>query len=103
MIVEKDIDITKPITEEQHRMLEQASKAPIVFDEDSPELSVAELKEFKRVSDIRNNQRRKGTVTVRLSNRSLAKAKSLGKGYTSVLSRILENALSDNEIIKKYL
>lgn len=31
------------------------------------------------------------------------KAKSLGKGYTSVLSRILEEALDDNDLIHRCL
>ena len=38
-------------------------------------------------------------MTLRLSAKSLRKAKSLGKGYTAVLSRILEDALNDNEVI----
>ena len=45
----------------------------------------------------------KQTVAIRLSPQALTKAKSLGKGYTTILSRILETALADNEIIKQYL
>ncbi|MEE3472954.1 MAG: BrnA antitoxin family protein, partial [Butyrivibrio hungatei] len=48
-------------------------------------------------------ERRKKTVTIRLSSKSLSKAKSLGKGYTSVLSRILEEALDDDDLIRKCL
>ena len=99
----KNIDITSPLTEEQKNMLEMSETMPVVFDEDSPEITDDELLEFKRVSDARREERRKKTVTIRLSPAALAKAKSLGKGYTSVLSRILENALNDNEMIKKCL
>ena len=102
-MVMKNIDINAPLTEEQRTMLEKSASMPIVFDEDSPELTEAELQEFKRVSDVRREESRKQTVTIRLSPSALAKAKSLGKGYTSVLSRILENALNDNEMIKKCL
>lgn len=84
-------------------MLEKADKMPITFDEDCPELTEEQLKQFRRVSDIRQEERRKQTVTLRLSTPALNKAKSLGKGYTSVLSRILEAALSDNETIKRFL
>ena len=45
----------------------------------------------------------KQTVAIRLSPQALTKAKSLGKGYTTILSRILEAALADNETIKHYL
>ena len=90
-------------TDEQIKMLQAAASRPIQFDEDCPELTVDELKEFKRISDEKRMKRRKQTVTLRLSPQALQKAKSLGKGYTSVLSRILENALNDNELLKKNL
>ncbi len=103
MTVEKDIDIYAPLTKEQEMMLKESSDKPVVFDDDCPELSSDELSEFKRVSELRKNERRKQTVTIRLSPQALNKAKSLGKGYTSVLSRILETALNDNDMIKKCL
>ncbi|MBQ3185305.1 MAG: BrnA antitoxin family protein [Oscillospiraceae bacterium] len=103
MIVRKEIDITKPLTPEELEMLKEAEAAPIVFDEDCPELTEEQLSEFHRVSEIRKEERRKKTVTIRLSSKSLSKAKSLGKGYTSVLSRILEEALDDDDLIRKCL
>ena len=84
-------------------MLEQAKTLPITFDDDSPELTEEELKDFRRVSEENRLERNKQTVTLRLSPQALKKAKSLGKGYTSVLSRILESALSDNDMIRQYL
>ena len=102
-MVKRNIDINAPLTEEQKAMLDRSASMPIMFDEDCPELTEAELLEFKRVADVRRESRRKQTVTLRLSPSAITKAKSLGKGYTSVLSRILENALNDNELIKKCL
>ena len=58
---------------------------------------------LKCISDARKVDRQKQTVTLRLSAQALTKAKSLGKGYTSILSRILESALDDPEIIKHNL
>ena len=40
---------------------------------------------------------------MRLSSKALRKAKALGKGYTAVLSRILERALNDDDLIKRNL
>ncbi len=102
-MVVKEIDVNRKLTKEELRMLETAENMPIAYDEDSPELSDEELSQFKRISEVRKEERRKQTVTLRLSPRALKKAKSLGKGYTSVLSRILEAALCDNEIIRKCL
>ena len=59
MIIKKNIDISAPLTEEQETMLEKSAAAPIVVDEDCPELTTEELSEFKRVSDIRREERRK--------------------------------------------
>ena len=89
MIIRKEIDLNKPLTEEQKKMLENLKTRPVQPDEDCPEL--------------RREERKKQTVTIRLSPQALRTAKSLGKGYTSVLSRILESALSDTDVIKHYL
>lgn len=50
MIIRKNIDFNKELTEEQKKMLEQLENRPVVFDEDCPELTKEELSKFKRVS-----------------------------------------------------
>ena len=103
MKINKTINVKQKPTVKQVKELETIKKVPIIYDEDSPELSKEELKEFKRVSEIKKDERKKEIISLRLSKKALKKAKMLGKGYTSVLSRILENALNDNEIIKRNL
>ncbi|MBO4608864.1 MAG: BrnA antitoxin family protein [Lachnospiraceae bacterium] len=103
MTVKKNIDLEKPLTNKQLKMLDEMKNSPVVYDEDCPELTPEELKQFRRVADIKREERLKQTVSLRLSPQAVKKAKSLGKGYTSVLSRILEAALNDNELISKYL
>lgn len=103
MMITHIADVKRGLTPQEKEMLEKLKDRPIEFDEDSPELTAEQLAQFKRVSEERRADRRKQTVTLRLSPQALNKARSLGKGYTSVLSRILENALSDNEFIKRYL
>ncbi|MEG0900303.1 MAG: BrnA antitoxin family protein [Oscillospiraceae bacterium] len=99
----KNIDITKNPTAEQIAMLARASQLPIPADDEYPAFSETELMQFKRISSDRQANRNKQTVTLRLSPQALQKAKSLGKGYTSVLSRILESALENPEIVKHNL
>ena len=94
-IVTVDIDVTKGPTKEQIEMLEKASKMPSTADDEFPE--------FKRISAERKAERQKQTVAIRISQGALHKAKSLGEGYTTVLSRIIEETLKDPEAIKKYL
>ena len=50
MIVHKEIDFNTPLTKEQIKMLNEMETSPIVFDDDSPELSEEELQEFKHIS-----------------------------------------------------
>jgi uncharacterized protein (DUF4415 family) len=99
----KNIDVTKNPTPEQISMLERATQLSPVPNDDCPEFSEIELMQFKRISGNRRAERNKQTVTLRLSPQALQKAKSLGKGYTSVLSRILESALENIELIKQNL
>ena len=103
MVIKTTLEELGSITQEEIEMLERAKNLPIVFDEDSPELTEKDLKGFRRVREENRLERNKQTVTLRLSPQALRKAKSLGKGYTSVLSRILEGALSDNDVIRHYL
>ncbi len=98
-----NIDVKKAPTKKQIKMLEEAAKRPICFDEDCPELSDEDLTKFKKISDERKCERRKQIVTLRVSPVTLAKAKSLGSGYSGVLSRMLDFCLNDPDIIKKCL
>lgn len=77
-------------TEAQIEEIRAAAEKPDIFDEDCPEFTDEQLKRFKRVHE---DQRRK-TVTLRLRPATLRKAKSLGKGYTTVLAGIIEEALN---------
>lgn len=103
MIVRKTIDVSQPLTPGQIEMLDHAAQMSIPEDTDLPELTPEELTHFRRVNSERNSARRKGTVTLRLSPAAIARARQLGKGYTSVLSRILEAALADPETIERFL
>jgi len=103
MIICKEIDFNKPLTAEQVKMLEELKDRPVQPDEDCPELTEEQLKSFYRVKDKNRQERNKQTVTLRLSPQTLRKARSLGKGYTSILSRILEGAMNDNDVIQRYL
>ena len=101
--IRKKINVSAELTAEQLEMLKAAEAAPSVFDEDNPPLSAEELAQFRRVSDLikeENANNRKQNVTLRLSPRTINKAKALGKGYTSVLARIIEKALDNPELTK---
>ena len=91
------------LTPEQIKMLDEAEKRPIEFDEDCPELTDEQIAEFREILKKRAEERRKQNVTLRLSPATIRKAKSLGKGYTSILSRIIEHTLNDPETLSRFL
>lgn len=49
-----NIDVTKKPTEQQQQMLKEAASRPIAFDEDCPELTDSQLKQFRRVPQCSN-------------------------------------------------
>lgn len=93
----------QPLTEKQRRAIQDAENRPSVFDADNPELTDEQLASFRRVHERNKAERRKQNITLRLSPQAIKKAKALGKGYTGILSRIVESALNDPEILRKYL
>ncbi len=102
-VIKSTLEPSDKPTRKQIRMVEEAAMHPIVFDEDSPELTDEQMAEFRRVAELRAEERKKQNVTIRLSVGSIRKAKALGKGYTGILSRIIEGTLDDPETLKRYL
>ena len=91
------------LTNDQLEMLRKAAISPVEVDDELPAQMEEQLAQFRRLSELKKTDRRKQNVTLRLSPGALAKARALGKGYTSVLSRILEYALNDPELVQKCL
>ena len=103
--MKKTIKVEKlgDMTEKQLMEIENAKRQDIVFDEDSPEITEEMMEQFRRVAKEKREERQKQVLTLRVSAETMKKAKSLGKGYTGILSRILEYALNDPEIIRRCL
>ena len=54
--------------------------------------------QFKRIN---HQNRTKPTISLRISPATLKKAKEYGKGYTGLLSRLLDVAINDEELVRK--
>ena len=96
-------NFAEPLREDQLKALEAMNERPAEPDEECPAYSETELLQMMQLAAERRAERQKQTVTLRLSPAALRKARSLGKGYTSVLSRILESALNNPETIQRFL
>lgn len=91
-------DLESTLSVEEERELEAAEQRQPVFDADSPEMTAEMLAQFKRMNrEARNKQ----TVSLRLSPKTLTKAKAYGKGYTAFLSRLLDEAINDEALVRK--
>ncbi|MBQ1317855.1 MAG: BrnA antitoxin family protein [Lachnospiraceae bacterium] len=91
-------DISPELTPEERAEVEAAAAMPSMFDEDCPEMTPEMLQQFKR---LRREGRNKQTVSLRLSPDTLQFAKRYGKGYTSFLSRLLDEAIKDENLVRK--
>ena len=74
MIIRKDIDLNTPLTAAQAEMLEALADRPVTPDEDCPELTPAQIAQFKQIAAVNREDRCKQTVTLRLSPQALRKA-----------------------------
>lgn len=90
-------------TEAQIREIERAASMPVVPDEDAPELTLEQYAEMAAIAKKRRSQQVKPVIALRISPETLDKAKATGKGYTGFLSRLLDNAINDPEMVSKSL
>jgi hypothetical protein len=87
-------------TKAQIDEVRNAAKFPIVYTGDAPELTPDELSEFIKVNA---RERERVMCTLRVTRKTLEWWKSIGNGYTAVMSRILDEAKNYPDLIKKCL
>ena len=90
-------------TEDQVHEIEMAASRPVVPDEDAPELTLEQYAEMAIIAKNRRSQKIKPVIALRISPETLEKAKATGKGYTGFLSRLLDNAINDPQMVAKSL
>lgn len=98
MIISVKVKKGQRPTDEQIREIEKAARRPIVADEDAPEYDYEQLVRYREAAKKKRNEE---TVTVSLSEDSYRKAKEFGSDYRKILSRLIELALGDKEMVKK--
>lgn len=81
------------ITNEEKKMLEEAKKLPLIYDEDSPELTDEMEKAF--VEARKKKPYNAEPLTVYVSPATIKKAKTIGGDYIDVLGRLLDKAVNE--------
>ena len=90
-------------TEAQIREIESAASRPVIPDEDAPELTLEQYAEMAAIARNRRSQKVKPVIALRISPETVDKANATGKGYTGFLSRLLDNAINDPQLVSKSL
>jgi uncharacterized protein (DUF4415 family) len=88
-------------TEEQLKQINELSKRPIHYTDDCPASTPEALKEFAMQRAAKNRDKKRQTVSVRLTPACLDIYKALGKGYTGVMAEVLTFAARNPDILKQ--
>ncbi|MCR5774244.1 MAG: hypothetical protein K6G42_04085 [Lachnospiraceae bacterium] len=91
MVRVKMSDIDGNLTDEEKKEIEEAEKKPVVYDDDSPQMTSEMLKQFHAFD----------AVPIRVSRETIKKAKSYDRDYAGFLSRLIETAFADKDLLKK--
>ena len=67
------------------------------------QLTKEEYAKLAEIARQKRSEQKKVVVSIRISPDTLEKAKATGKGYTGFLSRLLDNAINDPEMVEKSL
>ena len=102
-IVRKTVQTGQKPTKEQKKELREAAKRPIVLDEDSPKVTLEQYALLAENARKMRAMEKKPVVALRINPSTLEKAKATGRGYTSFLSRLLDLAIDDPELVRKSL
>lgn len=86
-------DLSDTLAQEEIKEIDEAYKKPIVYDEDSPEMTADMLRQFHRFDE----------VPVYISDTNRATVKSFGSKYREILSKLINMALNDRDMVKKCL
>lgn len=102
-IIRKTVHAGEQPTEAMIKEIEEAASRPLVPDEDTPELTMEQYAQMAEIARKRRTEKVKPVLSLRVSLDTLEKAKATGKGYTGFLSRLLDNAINDPQMVAKSL
>lgn len=88
-----ELDGTSALTGEERRLLADAGKLPIIYDEDSPELTDEMEEAFAAAR--RGKPYRGEPLTLYVSPATLEKARGLGADYIAILGKLLDKAVEE--------
>ena len=98
-IIKSTVKVGEKPPKEVIRRLKQIARQPIHYTEDSPPSSPEALKEFAQLAAERNLRKKKQSITIRVTSDVLESYKTMGKGYTAIMSDVLQYAINNPAVI----
>jgi len=89
----------KEVIKRVRKAVREARKAPAVYDPECPPSSPEALKEFAQLAAERNRRKKKQSVTIRVTPDVLASYKTMGSGYTGIMSDVLQYAVENPAVL----
>jgi len=77
----------------------KAARHPINYTADCPPSSPEALKEFAQLAAERNQRKKKKSITIRVNPDVLESYKTMGSGYTGIMSDVLQYAVKNPSVI----
>ena len=85
------------LTAQERKMLAEAKNLPVVYDEDSPELTDDMEKAF--IAARKKKPFRGEPLTLYVSSETLEKVKAMGSDYTAILGKLLDKAVAEYQAV----
>jgi len=81
------------------KRIKEAARKPIRYTDDCPPSSPEALKEFAHLAAERNRRKKKKSITIRIAPDILESYKTMGDGYTGIMSDVLKYAVNNPGIL----
>jgi len=100
-IIRSTVRVGQKPPKEVIQEVRRAARKPINYTEDAPQSSPEALKEFAELAAERNRRKKKLPITIRVTPDVLDSYKTMGSGYTAIMSDVLAYAISNPAVIAK--
>ena len=98
-IIKSTVRVGEKPPKEVIKRLKAAARRPINYTADAPRSSPEALKEFAHLAAERNRRKKKQTITIRISSDVLESYKTMGSGYTGIMSDVLQYAIKNPSVL----
>lgn len=92
-----DLKENAKLSNDEIKIIEEAKKLPVIYDDDSPELTEDMEKSFIAARNKKPYQ--KEPLTIYVSSTTLEKAKKMGTNYITILGMLLDKAVDEYKIL----